>query len=80
MFDIKKFLTENRIPLHEAGGALSTFLKLQREMKEFGDNDLAAYKVDPSYPQYDHTAAQEVERQAKIIRAAIGKLEKLLAR
>ena len=80
MFDIKKFLVENRIPLHEAGGALSTFLKLQREMGEFAKNDLAAYKIDPSYPNYDHKAAMEVERQDKVIRTAVKKIEQLLAR
>ena len=80
MFDIKKFLTENRIPLHEAGGALSTFLKLQREMGEFAHNDLAGYKIDPSYPKYDHSAAFQVERQAKIILDATKKIEQLLAR
>ena len=81
MFDIKKFLTENRIPLHEKSEALNNLLQLQRAMEQFGmKSDLAAYKIDPSYPRYDGSVAREVEQQTKIILTAIRKLKRLLKR
>jgi len=77
MFDIKKFLTENRIPLHE--DAVNTLLNLQQELGKFNSTYKAGYKVDPSYPQYDDKAAKEIDRQAKIIIDALKKIEKALA-
>lgn len=79
MFDLKQYLTEHRTVLNEE--ALGDFMTLQRELKDFATQDrFAAYKLDPSAPDYDPKLEQQVKPAIQQVRQALNKLESLLAR
>lgn len=80
MFDLKQYLTEHRTVLNE-NEVLGDFMTLQRELKDFATQDrFAAYKLDPSAPDYDSKLEQQVKPAIQQVRQALNKLESLLAR